>query len=206
VQATGSPTSPPTATPPAATRNPNLPIIDLTAINATATALASGLPTAAPTVGAQATTPGTSGPPTITPAPGTATVQRGVDVLAYCDNPIYGVRPPTTLAAGSSIDVWWGWFARTRDQIQSHLDAVVYEVRLNGELIQNWRLYSRPVALENDGNYHIYWYVPSEALPSGENRITYRVTWTESITDGYESFGPGTSTLSQEGSCTFTVR
>jgi hypothetical protein len=32
------------------------------------------------------------------------------------------------------------------------------------------------------------------------------VTWNEAISDGYESFGPGTSNPFQTGSCNFTVR
>lgn len=203
---TSSPTNPPTATTAAATRNPNLPVIDLTAINATGTALAAGLPTTTPTTAsAQATAPGTAGPPTITPAPGTATIQFGVDVLAECDNPFKGGRP-NNLAAGSTIDIWWSWYARTRAQIDSHLNAVTYEVRLNGTLVENWRQYAIPVRLEDDGNYHIYWYVRTDPLPAGENRITYRATWSTSITDGYDSFGPGTGNAVLEGSCTFNVR
>lgn len=200
----------------------NLPVIDLTAINLTATALAFGRPTSAasPTPPSAQNTPqpvgtGTASPaavtntvsaPTVTPAPGTATVQQGVDVLAYCDNPLYGVRAPQNLAAGSTLDVWWGWYAKTEDQVRQHVAAAVYEVRVNGVLLENWRQFARPIRLEGDGNYHIYWFVPSAALPAGQTVITYKVSWTQAITDGYASFGPGTGIPTQEGSCTFTVR
>jgi len=199
----------------------NLPVIDLTAINLTATALAFGRPTstASPTPPATQETPqavstgetppavtNTASAPTITPAAGTATVQQGVDALAYCDNPIYGVRAPQNLAAGSTLDVWWGWYAKTEDQVRQHVAAAVYEVRVNGVLLENWRQFARPIRLEGDGNYHIYWFVPSAALPAGQTVITYKVSWTQAITDGYASFGPNTGIPTQEGTCTFTVR
>lgn len=210
-----------TATPPgtaAATAGAtiNLPVIDLTAIHSTATALAAGLPTSTPGTPravpptATTSTGGSAVPPTaqptLTAAPGTATVQQGVDVLAYCNNPAYGVRPPQNLAAGSTIDVYWGWFAKTEQQVRDHVDAAIYEVRVNGELLQNWRQYSRPTRLESDNNYHIYWYVPSGPFEAGQVTITYRVTWREAISDGYASFGPETNIPSQEGSCTFVVK
>ncbi len=190
----------------------NLPVIDLTAINLTATALAFGRPTSTASPIPQAVSSVVASPavtvatPTVTPAAGTATVQQGVDVLAYCDNPIYGVRAPQNLAAGSTLDVWWGWYAKTEEQVRQHVDAAIYEVRVNGVLLENWRQYAQPIRLESDGNYHIYWFVPSGALPSGQTVITYKVSWKQAITDGYAAFGPGTGIPTQEGTCTFTVR
>lgn len=202
--ATATPPGAPTATVPASA-TPNLPIIDTTAINLTATAISAGVNTATPT--SQATGGGSAPATTISASPAaTGVVRRNVDVLAYCDDRSFRTPPPDNLAAGSTINVFWGWFARTEDQIRQHRNAVVYEVRLNGQLLENWEQYARPVRLEADGNYHVYWFYPSPPLSAGVNRITYRVSWTSPITDGYQSFGPGTNTPFEEGSCTFTVR
>lgn len=187
----------------------DLPVINTTAVFQTATALAGGVslitPTPAQIGGSTATTDAPGSPVPTVPA-GTGTVQNGVDVLAYCDNPVFARPAPTNLAAGSTIDVFWGWFAKTRDQLQQHRENAIYEVRVNGKLLTNWDQYASSVREESDGNYHIYWYVPSEPLPAGQNKITYSLTWRNQITDGYDVFGPGTNNLSETGSCTFTVR
>lgn len=191
----------------------DVPVINTTAVFQTATALAGGIalvtPTAATSTGqpnAGIATP-TGGAPAATAEPGSGngSVQQGVDVLAYCDNPAFARPAPTNLAAGSTIDVFWGWYAKTQAQVQQHRDNAIYEVRLNGKLLENWDQYASTVRLEDDGNHHVYWYVPGEPLPAGVNTITYQVTWQAQITDGYDVFGPGTTRPSESGTCTFTV-
>lgn len=204
-----------------ATPTPFLPVIDVTAINLTATALTGGIiaPTATPTRGAPAGATTTGAVPTTPAGPGpTATLQagvggagsvsaqEGVDVLAYCNDLSYGRPAPTNLEAGATIDVWWGWFAKTEAQIQDHLANVIYEVAIDGVRIQNWQLYRGPIRLEGDGNYHVYWYVPAGPLAAGQHQITYSVSWRAPISDGYEDFGPGTANPIQTGRCDFVVR
>jgi hypothetical protein len=206
-------------------------VINVTAINQTATALSRNIPTNAPILappgGSTATTrptlvPGatTSGTPlsaviaaggspspTFTPAGplGPVSVQDGTDVLAYCDDPAFGIPAPTNLAAGSRIDVFWQWFATTPEQVQEHITAANYEVRVDGVLL-NYQGFVGNVRQEGP-NYVVYWYVPfNQALEAGQHRITYRLTWNEGITDGYALYGPGSNTLEETGSCTFTVR
>jgi hypothetical protein len=192
----------------------SVPVIDTTSIFLTTTALADGLPLTTPTA------PGQSGSSTpvavttnqLTPAATTSgggnagTASSGADVLAYCNNNAFGSPPPRNLAAGSTVDVFWGWFARTRAQVEDHIDNAVYDVRVNGVQLEDWDAYRGTIRQESDGNYHVYWYVPSEALESGPVEITYEVTWESEITDGYESFGPGTANVSETGTCSFTVQ
>jgi hypothetical protein len=213
---------------PEASATLNIPRIDTSALNATATALTSGFSVvSAPTTGGGAagtavvvgTTPVFNATPTFTPfvpggvtvgnadtpAPaGTAAVSRGQDVLAYCTE--FNETPPRNLAVGSSVDIFWGWYAKTPELLDQHLAAVVYEVRVNGVLLTNWRNYRSPVQLESDGNYHIYWYVPFDLTAAGTYEVTYRVSWDSAISDGYDTFGPGTRNPIQTGSCRFTVR
>lgn len=213
-----------------------LPIRDLTAVYATATALASGGAITTPRPGIQASatalslsltlpatpaTPGAALPtlPTTTPAgtlvpvtPGLPTttaaggsVGQGVDVFALCDTPALGGAAPTNLVAGSTIDVFWAWFASTREQVEEHTAAVTYEVRVNDVPLTNWRQFGQ--AIRQQGNQYVrYWYVPFGPLTAGQYRITYRATWSRSIFDGAANFGPGTANVVEEGSCTFTVR
>ncbi|MBI1277356.1 MAG: SH3 domain-containing protein [Anaerolineaceae bacterium] len=193
---------------------PPLPVIDVNAINLTATAMA--LPTSTATftpVGADTATP--SIPfvgVTFTPSAGgvggegNTGSQSGVDVLAYCDNKAFGRPAPTNLLAGATIDVFWSWFVKDRDLIQQHLDNVVYDVKVDGKSLDNWREYASSIRKQNDGNYYIFWYVPAGPLASGQHSITYNVSWKAQISDGYDNYGPGTNKPSESGSCTFTVK
>src|SRR5690606_11147957 len=107
---------------------------------------------------------------------------------------------------GSTITVWWSWFARETAQINQHLDAATYEVRVDGNLLTNINQYRTSIS-KPANDYVVSWFVPYlTPLTAGEHRITYRVTWTAEITDGYKNYGPGTTNLVEEGSCTFTVR
>jgi hypothetical protein len=185
----------------------NVPRIDLNAINQTATQLASSIslprqmtPTFTPFIPG-GVTPGAQA--TVAPL-GTAVQQRGVDILAYCTE--FGIAAPNNLAVGSVVDIFWGWYARTPDLVQQHVDNAVYEVRVNGQILSQWRQYASRVELESDGNYHIYWYVPFELTSAGQYQVTYRVSWSNTISDGFDNFGPGTRNPLQTGSCTFTVR
>ena len=186
---------------------------NLEAINQTATALAGG--GLIPQVTAIGATPngqplgGPTGgpllPPTTppTPAPGSVSAQQGVDVLAYCDDPGFKLPAPTTLAAGSTIDIFWNWYAKTNAQVQDHLSAATYDVRLDG-VVLNYSLYQGNIKPEG-AQYVVYWFVPSPPLAAGDHKITYRVTWSRAISDGFQNFGPGTGIPEQTGSCTFTV-
>jgi hypothetical protein len=198
------------------TTNPGIPTVDLTAIQATATALA--LPTLTPIASATLAGTPTSAVPfvgiTFTPSRGSSGVgtegnsgsQQGVDVLAYCDNKVFGRPAPTNLTAGATIDVFWSWFASTPELVQQHVDNATYDVRVDGTPLENWRQYGGSVRKQNDGNYYKYWYVPYGPLAAGTHTITYRVTWSAQITDGYDVFGPGTNRETESGTCTLLVR
>ncbi|MCC6802029.1 MAG: SH3 domain-containing protein [Anaerolineae bacterium] len=189
---------------------------NLEAINQTATALAGGglIPQVTTQSGAQPTSDlplggPTGGPivspqPTLSPVPGSISTQQGADVLAYCDDRSFGSPPPTNLAAGSTVDVFWIWFAATRQQILDHLDAATYTVTLDGETL-DYRQFQGSIR-QSGGQYMVDWYVRTEPLASGPHTITYRLTWSTAISDGAQSFGPGTSIPEETGSCTFNVR
>lgn len=214
-------TATPPGTPEDTTPTPfEIPVIDVNSIQQTATALAGGV--SLPTVPAATATftpvgstsiPGTPTIPVIgatvtaggVGGEGNTTSQQGVDVLAYCDNRIFGKPAPTNLSAGATIDVFWSWYVSDPEYIQQHLDNVIYEVRVDGVLLQDWRLYSTRVRQQADGNHYIYWFVPYGPLTAGQHTITYNVTWRQQITDGYDLFGPGTNRPSESGTCTFTV-
>ncbi|MEZ4667169.1 MAG: SH3 domain-containing protein [Anaerolineae bacterium] len=205
------PTSPPAV---GAGTLPPLPVIDVNAIQLTATALA--LPSITPSftpLPAESPTPTIQGVGvTFTPSAagvgseGTSNSQSGVDVLAYCDNKNFGRPAPNNLNAGATIDVFWSWYVSESALMQQHLDNVIYDVKVDGTPLENWRQFGTPMRKGNDGNYYIFWYVPFGPLASGQHTISYDVSWKAQITDGYDLFGPGTNRPSESGSCTFTVR
>ena len=182
-----------------------LPII-VDPINATGTALAGGAGLVVPT-----TRP--AGGPTGGPAPiattaatssGPAAVGERIDVFALCDNPSLGPAAPSNLATGSTIDVYFAWFAATRQQVEEHVAAATYDIRLDGTALPVGQpQFIRASAL---GGFEAYWYLPAGPLSAGSHQISYRVSWSSQIFDGSSSFGPGTSITQETGSCTFTVR
>ncbi len=176
-----------------------LPVIAVESIRATATAIAAGEDAPAAT---EAEAPAAEGPGE---APADGARRTGVDVLAYCDDDEHGFPAPTGLVAGSTIDVWWTWFASTRAQVDDHLANAIYEVTVDGEPLNDWRNYRVPPELHDDGNTYVYWYVRYGPLEAGEHRIIYELTWEAAISDGYGRFGPGTAVERNTGSCTFRV-
>ncbi len=184
-----------------------LPTIDINAINLTATALRGGAGAIPPT---QATAVGgpTGGPLPVATTPaapvavGTAQTGAGIDVFALCDNPAFGLPAPA-VTAGSTLDIYFAWFAATREQVEDHAANAIYDIRLNGAPL----LVGAPAFIRQSagGGYEAYWYVSSGALAAGDYQITYRVTWREAVFDGTSNFGPGTNTPEERGSCTLRV-
>ena len=128
------------------------------------------------------------------------------DVLAFCDDPDGGEPPPSDLEAGQMIDVYWYWYATTPELLLEHIDNAVYEVTVDGQLLDEWLLYREPVFRIQDGDYYQYWSVPFGPLAKGEHQISVYVTWTAPISDGYSEYGPGSDTPEWSSSCTFSVQ
>ncbi|QPC83845.1 SH3 domain-containing protein [Phototrophicus methaneseepsis] len=218
--------TPPTQVPPTeqdeddarATTQALVPVIDLTAINRTATALAEGAATSTP--GANATPTG-SREISLTSQPGSdatesganvstpevaneGTPTSGVDVFAFCDDEGYGIPAPV-VPSGSSVEIYWAWFARTRQQVQDHIDAATHEIRVNDEIVPNPDNYVTDIR-QQGAFYVAYYYVPYGPLEPGTYEIQYQVTWERAINDGDAQYGPGTNIPFQQETCTFTVR
>lgn len=124
-----------------------------------------------------------------------------ITILAYCREK--GVRPPTP-TTNDKVFIEWSWFVARTEYMDDHLANANYEVRLDGDLLDNWQAYATEMKQEV-GVWIVYWYYPVGKLAAGEHEITYRLSWDEAISDGYQQFGPDTPTETNEGSCTFTV-
>ena len=179
------------------------PIVDLNVVYLTATALVSD---AAPTEDG-ADTDGAAISDEVIEAPTRAANARrsGVDVFAFCNDSSHGVAPPTNLRAGSSIEIFWAWYATDDAYLRQHIANASHELRVNGLRIANVDQFRMPARTQGR-NRVLYWYVPFGPLEAGDYSITYRVTWRHAISDGYDSFGPGTATEFEEESCDFVAR
>jgi len=180
----------------------NVPIADVDAMRMTATDLARATLSAATDAAAPESTATLSSPTVSSPQ---ATPRFNVNVFAFCNDPAFGIGAPSDLTAGSTIKIYWAWFASTSAYLRQHMDNATHELRINGAAIGSVDQYR--LSPTRSGNQHVvYWYVPFGPLDAGNYIITYRVTWRNPISDGYASYGPGTATEFEEESCNFTVR
>lgn len=202
---------------------PGVPTIDNSAIFLTATALAGGvtLPTSAPAVSNVDATEDrsitvvpsnddNSTPVSVTAtnavAPAPTASGRVIRIFAFCDDPNYGaVTTVPVIRAGDSIQIWWGWFAASEDQVLDHIEASSLDISINGETIPNANSFAGDVISAGGSSFVAYWEIPYGPLAPGEYIITYQVTWDSAIYDGTSFYGPETANLFEQESCTLTV-
>ena len=180
----------------------NVTIADVASMNLTATELV------AATIAAQPATPTSaspSPPPSDTPSGPTAVPRLGVNVFAFCDDAAHGIGAPRDLTPGSTIRIYWAWFAATAAYLDDHINNAAHELRVNGELIADVDQY-RGNPRQSGSQHVVYWHVPYGPLAAVSYTITYRVTWSNAISDGYANYGPGTPNSFEEDSCAFDVR
>ena len=136
-----------------------------------------------------------------TRTPGLTPEPNRVEILAYCRQK--NVRPPSPTTI-DNVYIEWSWYVARQELMDQHLEHGTYEVRLDGELLDDWEQYATEMKREQ-GVWIIYWFYPVGQLDAGEHTVEFRLTWDEAITDGYEQFGPGTPNEVNRGDCTFTV-
>jgi hypothetical protein len=199
----------------------SLPVVNLSSINGTSTALANLLGTPRPTqsgstdiapvpvASGTADSIPTSSAPIIAPTTsGEPIVQNRTLVLAICDDAQQRLPAPTNLGAGSTLQLYYRWFARTETQVQQHLDNAIYSVRINDQAVSSQRFVFTPIQLRDDGNHTSDWFTVIGPLDAGTYQVEFSLSWTQQIFDGYEYYGPGSRlpNVTQTGTCTFVVR
>ena len=184
----------------------NIEIADVDAMQMTATALVGAALTSTAAAAPTDPAPVASATPSATaPSSPTGAPRLDVNVFAFCNDSSFGIRAPADLTAGSTIKIYWAWFATTEAFVRDHMASATHELRVNGELIRAVNQY-RGNPQPSGNQYVVYWYVPYGPLAAGDYTITYRVTWRNAIEDGYATYGPGAATEFEEESCNFTVR
>lgn len=184
----------------------NVEIVDVDAMQMTATALVGAALTSTAAAAPTEAAPVASATPSATaPSGPTAAPRLDVNVFAFCNDSSFGIRAPSDLTPGSTIKIYWAWFATTEAYVRDHMSSATHELRVNGEAVRAVNQY-RGNPKRSGNQYVVYWYVPYGPLGAGEYTITYRVTWRNAIEDGYSTYGPGARTEFEEESCSFVVR
>lgn len=132
------------------------------------------------------------------------------NVLAYCDNTS---ETPQSYKHGTRLGVVWSWYASDEAWLTDHIHNARYDVRIDGYSLYHWTFVTQfrrdP---EHDNNPTVYFYAPIGGVlaagTDGPNRylrgihhISYELNWIDSISDGFDSFGPGSEFESNIGGC-----
>jgi hypothetical protein len=129
-------------------------------------------------------------------------------IFAECD--LFAGANPGLLWDTDNLTVFWSWFAKTPAQVQEHIDTAQYEVFLTSPYAfrQTFPDIRRSqIIRREDGNYWVF-YVANlgDGFRPGQYRIDYYVTWTRAISDGFATFGPGTTNDGLLSTCNFEVK
>jgi serine/threonine protein kinase len=154
------------------------------------------IPTVPPT---GTTSPQPTFTPTIILSP--TPVLPPVMVEAYCN--MFG-DSPVHVKEHQPVILWWRWDAKTPQLVQDHLDAAHYEVTLDSLLISAERQ-SDIEYLVDKGWYRVSWFAEARVLPPGTHRSERYLTWDRHVSDGWDTFGPGSKTETEWDYCDIIV-
>ncbi len=125
-------------------------------------------------------------------------------IFAECED-VEGADPGI-LYDTDTIRVFWSWFAKTREQVQKHIDTAQYAIKLHGLTIPNVQV-SAVKQIPGSLNWWVFYTANfGDKWEPGIYEINYAVGWSEAITDGYEDFGPGTANERLGSRCIFIIR
>lgn len=122
-------------------------------------------------------------------------------IFAECD--AYPLAEPGLLYDNDTITIFWSWFAKTQEAMQQHLDNAVYTVQLNTASLP---MTTRSEPVLRNGNYWVFYTARVGNLRPGHYEVGYLVTWRNTITDGYDNYGPNTANPRLSNICNFDIR
>jgi hypothetical protein len=112
---------------------------------------------------------------------------------------------PGVIFDTDEIVVYWSWFAKTADQVESHIANSSYVVTLNGQPFPEVRV-SPIQRITGSANYWVFYTVNlGDKWQPGSYGINFALRWINTITDGYDNYGPGTENELLDSGCYFTV-
>jgi hypothetical protein len=125
--------------------------------------------------------------------------------LIYAECADVAGADPGVIFDTDEIIVYWSWFAKTADQVESHIANSSHVVTLNGQPFPEVRV--SPIhQIEGDRNYWVFYTVNlGDKWQPGGYGVNFAVSWINTITDGYANFGPGSETELLDSGCFFTI-
>lgn len=112
---------------------------------------------------------------------------------------------PGVLYDTDKIRIFWSWFAKTKDQVQDHINNAHYNVKLRGMPLPGIQL-SEIKQIPGSLNWWVFYTVNlGEKWEPGRYGIDFAVRWAQPISDGYEEFGPGTANELLDSGCLFVI-
>ncbi len=129
-------------------------------------------------------------------------------IFAECD--AFPASDPGIVWDIDTVTIFWSWFAKTRAQVQDHINNAQYEVFLSSQYANRQpfpNVTVSPIVQREDGNYYVFYSANlGTGFRPGDYRVDYYVTWDTVIDDGYDLFGPDTATPFILNTCSFTIQ
>ncbi len=151
----------------------------------------------------------TAAPATLAPAAITAAAKptsmelAPVYVPALCT--LMGREVRSEFSAGHPAVIVWGWSAATEGQIRDYIRVSKVVVTFDGTEISGKQQGDIPYE-EKAKLYKAVW-ASNVGIPKpGIHTITYSLTFSEKLFDGFDSYGPGTDKEKQEDKCEIDVK
>jgi hypothetical protein len=126
-----------------------------------------------------------------------------VYVSAICT--LMGQPSRSSVPAGRPVTLIWGWSAATEQQIREYLEAATVKVTFDG--IERPGKQQGGFPYDDSAKvYRAVWMAEVGIPGPGDHTITYRLTFTVKVFDGFAYYGPGTKNEKQEDTCEVTVK
>jgi hypothetical protein len=122
-------------------------------------------------------------------------------IFAECDQ--FPLANPGRLFDTDKLTVFWSWFAKTPAQVQDHINNALYKVSMNGQVFTKVSV-SPIVQLGN--NYWVFYQADlGDRFTPNSYGVVFELAWQNPISDGYDTFGPGTGNENFRSTCTFRI-
>lgn len=106
---------------------------------------------------------------------------------------------------GSFVQTYSKWAAKTTEQVSQFISSVQASIEVDGSPISSKVTQGEILHSDQTGYYYVQSDFDAGILPPGEHRIHTTLSFSSQITDGFDSYGPGSSNLTVEGNCTLVI-
>ncbi len=113
---------------------------------------------------------------------------------------------PGVLYDTDEIKIYWSWYAKSPEQVQAHINSAQYVVKVDTQVIPDVQV-SEIKQFPGNNNWWVFYTVSlGDRWRPGGYVISFVLTWSQAITDGYEDYGPGSANERHESGCRFAIQ